>query len=95
MCVTFFCEADFINFDYFIIDFSDHSAHFKYQILAKITLFPLVTRNTILLESTRSKRNLGSTACFELNPKENEIPIKLFKTTFPHFGFTRSIEQIS
>ena len=32
MCVTFFCEADFLNFDYFIIEFSDHSVYFKYQI---------------------------------------------------------------
>ena len=43
--------------------------------------------------STLSKRNLGNTACFQWNPKENKLPIKLFKTTFPHFGFTRSIAQ--
>ena len=33
--VTFFCEADFMKFDYFIIEFSDLSAHIKYQTLAK------------------------------------------------------------
>ena len=27
MRVTFFCEADFINCDYFIIELSDHSAY--------------------------------------------------------------------
>ena len=38
VCVTFFCEADFIEFEYFIIEFSDLSARFKYQTLAKKAL---------------------------------------------------------
>ena len=41
------------------------------------------------MASLRCKKNLENAACFELNCKENAIPIKLFKSTFPHFGFCR------
>ena len=50
MCVTFFFEADFINFDYLIIEFSDHSAYFKYQTLAKKHFLLFVVKVTVIVK---------------------------------------------
>ena len=47
--MTFFCEADFITFVYFLIEFSDHSACFKYQILAYFSLCLLAAKNNFFL----------------------------------------------
>ena len=48
--MTFFCENDFMNFGYFIIEFSDHSAYFKYQILAKKHFILFVVKKTIIVK---------------------------------------------
>ena len=50
MSVTFYCEADVKNVDYFIIEFSDHSVYFKYHTQAKKHFTLLVVKVTIILK---------------------------------------------
>ena len=57
--MTFFCEADIINYDYFMIEFSNHSVNFK-KILAKKHFILFVEKVTIIVKGKFFSHNFVS-----------------------------------